>query len=210
MKQQRFSIVVAMDANHGIGDGARMFWKLAEELSYFQRLTVGKGNNAVIMGRKTWDSLPSKPLPNRMNIVLTRNYSWLQDGAKAFGSLNEALTWLGFIQVAANIHQVFVIGGGQVYKEALRHPMLETIYITQLFAKVTPTLPITFPEVDEKTFRQHYCSAIQMEQDRVSGKLVCYQYFIYTRKQQWSKVWCFAVCLLVILAVFLALVNRQS
>lgn len=143
-----FSIIAAVDQNMGIGKDGALPWYLPEDLKYFSRitkLTETPGlENAVIMGRKTWDALPIKfkPLPGRINVVLSRNEDLdLPEGVLLFGSLDEALTALS---TSNKIDQIFVIGGGQIYEEAILHIELERIYLTRIEADFD--CDVFFPE----------------------------------------------------------------
>ncbi len=105
----KITIIAAMDKNNGIGYKGKLPWKSLEDLEFFKTVTTG---HTVIMGRNTWDSLPSavQPLPNRENIVVT---SQPLKGAKRADSLSQA------IALADPNAQIFIIGGAQLYKEAL-------------------------------------------------------------------------------------------
>ncbi|NQX26639.1 dihydrofolate reductase [Microbacteriaceae bacterium VKM Ac-2854] len=94
-----------------IGDAGTIPWHVPEDFAHFKRATLG---SAVIMGRRTWDSLPdrARPLPDRRNIVVSRNAGWHADGAERAGSLAEALQLAGAAPV-------WVIGGGELYREAI-------------------------------------------------------------------------------------------
>jgi dihydrofolate reductase len=107
-------LVYARAANGVIGKGGVMPWHLPEDLAHFKQLTLGC---PVIMGRKTWESLPPRfrPLPSRRNIVVTRNAGWVATGAERAGSLQEALASV------AGEARVWVIGGGEIYAQALPH-----------------------------------------------------------------------------------------
>jgi dihydrofolate reductase len=126
-----FSIIVAMDEKGGIGKDGDLPWKLSADMKYFRETTTGKGSNAVIMGRKTWDSIPEKyrPLPGRKNIVLSRQADFsLPEGTGLAHSLDEALG------LAADSDEVFVIGGGSLYQEALKHGDCNAIFLTAVHA----------------------------------------------------------------------------
>ncbi len=131
-----FSIIVALDQKNGIGKAGALPWQIPADLKYFAQTTSqtedqGK-QNAIIMGRKTWDSLPSdkKPLQNRINVVLSRNPNLeLPAGVLQFGGLNEALLAL---HTSPRVEQAFVIGGASLYQEAVLHEMLDKIYITKI------------------------------------------------------------------------------
>lgn len=108
----RLHLILARAANGVIGRDNRMPWHLPEDLAHFKRTTLGC---PVIMGRKTWDSLPPRfrPLPGRPNIVLSRDAAWAAEGAQRADSLDAALT------LCADQPDVWVIGGAQIYAQAL-------------------------------------------------------------------------------------------
>jgi dihydrofolate reductase len=110
MERAMITLVLAMAENGVIGKDGAIPWRIADDLKRFKRLTVGK---TVVMGRKTWDSLPRKPLPERINIVVTRQAGWNAEGAVTAASLEDALAQ------ANDAADVMVIGGGEIYREAL-------------------------------------------------------------------------------------------
>jgi dihydrofolate reductase len=112
------TLVLAMAKNGVIGRAGAIPWRIPDDLKRFKQLTLGK---PVVMGRKTWDSLPKKPLPGRDNIVVTRQSGWSADGATVTQSLDQALAGPG---------NVSVIGGGEIYREALAHA--ERIELTEV------------------------------------------------------------------------------
>jgi dihydrofolate reductase len=122
-QQPRLLVVAAVAANGVIGHDNRLLWRLPEDLRHFRALTMG---HPVIMGRKTWDSLPAKfrPLPGRRNLVVTRHAAWQAEGAEPVSSLDEALARL------ASSPQAFVIGGGELYALAL--PRADELHLTEL------------------------------------------------------------------------------
>ena len=119
----RLHLIYARAANGVIGANGTLPWHLPEDLAHFKRTTLGC---PVIMGRKTWDSLPSKfrPLPGRTNIVVTRQENWKENGAQSASNLREALQ---FCEQSAD---VWVIGGAQLY--ALAEPMAQTAVVTEI------------------------------------------------------------------------------
>lgn len=128
-----FDLVVAMDAKRGIGKNNALPWKLSGDLSYFRTLTsrtsIAGKRNAVIMGRKTWESLPPKvrPLKDRLNVIVSRNPNFqAEGGALCASSLASALE----ICQQPDIENIFVIGGAEIYKEALKHPSLFYLHVT--------------------------------------------------------------------------------
>jgi dihydrofolate reductase len=114
----RISLIVAMSQNRVIGRGGRLPWRLAADLRRFKRLTMG---HHLIMGRKTHESI-GRTLPGRISIVISRQADFAPPGVVAVDSLDEALA------TAAGDPEVFVIGGGEVYQQAL--PMVDRVYLT--------------------------------------------------------------------------------
>ena len=132
----KVSIIAAMDKKRGIGKDNKIPWHIPEDLKRFKALTSG---HPIIMGRKTWDSLPLKPLPKRVNIVVTRNpdFSFARPGLAKLdvgGSLEEA------VEIAKNAaasaegfgepKEVFIIGGGQIYEQAIKKGLVDKLYLT--------------------------------------------------------------------------------
>ncbi len=117
---RRVALIAAVARNGIIGAGNRLPWHLPEDLSHFRTLTSG---HTVIMGRKTWESI-GKPLPNRQNIVVSRQAGLCLDGASVAHSLEEALA------MAVRPDPVFVIGGEALYRAAL--PLAVLLYLTEI------------------------------------------------------------------------------
>lgn len=162
----RFAIVVAADEADGIGKDGTLPWRLGGDLAQFRQVTTVTSApglmNAVIMGRRTWDSLPDRfrPLPDRLNVVLTRNRSLaLPEGVHGAGTLDEALDAL---HATPGIGQLFVIGGGAIYREALAHRDLDAVYLTRVHA--TFECDTRFAGVPERLTRRSQ-SALQREGD---------------------------------------------
>lgn len=131
----KFNIIVAVDEKLGIGKNNALPWRLPADLKFFKQITMkaesGK-RNAVIMGRKTWDSLPAKakPLPGRLNIIVSRQEALdLPEGCLLAGSLDAALSFCNQDQLS----EVFLIGGAQLFETGLTHPELKTVYLTEIY-----------------------------------------------------------------------------
>jgi dihydrofolate reductase len=139
------SLIAAMSENRVIGSDNRLPWHLPEDLKRFRALTRG---HPVIMGRKTWDSIGGKPLPQRDNIVLTRQPGFAAPGARVFSSLNAALEDLRNSLPADA--EVFVIGGAEIYRLAL--PIADRIYLTVVHRTVAGDA--FFPEVPAARFKE--------------------------------------------------------
>lgn len=144
-----FSIIAAADAKMGIGLHGKMPWHLPLDLAHFNKITRGNGKNAVIMGRLTWESLPEehRPLKNRRNIVITRNAAYiLPAGVLKAASLEEALA----AAAESNAEETFVIGGAQIFYDAVRHPACAKIYLTEILGDFY--CDAFFPQIDPSKF----------------------------------------------------------
>jgi len=123
--ETKISLIAALSSrDHGIGMQGKLLWNIPEDLKRFKKLTDG---HPVIMGRKTWESLPEKfrPLPNRTNIIITRNPSYKALGGTVSRSLEDALA---IAAEAPESSEIFIIGGGEIYTEAL--PLVSRLYLT--------------------------------------------------------------------------------
>ncbi|EJL79174.1 dihydrofolate reductase [Variovorax sp. CF313] len=126
MSKPRVNLIFARAANGVIGANNTIPWHIPEDMAHFKQQTVGA---PVIMGRKTWDSLPPRfrPLPGRQNIVVTRQPGWQADGALRAGSLQEALS---LCESSSKADAVWVIGGAQIYAEA--EPLAQRAVVTEV------------------------------------------------------------------------------
>ena len=115
------SIIVAADENNTIGKDNDLIWHLPDDLKFFKQKTSG---HAIIMGRKTFESV-GKPLPNRVNIIITRDTSFKPEGCIVVHSLTDALT-----EAAKTDENPFIVGGEQIYRLAL--PLTDVIYLTRV------------------------------------------------------------------------------
>ena len=162
-----FSIIVAVDAKLGIGQKGTLPWQLSADLKHFKEITTGVSDpnkvNAVIMGRKTWDSLPEKfrPLPNRVNIVISRNASLkLAAGVELALDLAEAFHIIEK-RVKSAVEKVFVIGGGQIFAEAIGSAACQRLYLTRL--KNNFNCDTFFPSFS-KDFKLDFSSSVFVDQ----------------------------------------------
>ena len=121
----KLGLIFARARNGVIGKDGGLPWHLPEDLAHFKQVTMG---SPVIMGRKTWDSLPSRfrPLPGRSNIVVTRQADWQAEGARRAGSLAEA------VALCSGHDRAWVIGGAEIYAQAL--PMADCAEVTEIDA----------------------------------------------------------------------------
>jgi dihydrofolate reductase len=159
------SIIVAVAENMGIGKNNDLLWHLPEDLKRFKRLTTGK---SVIMGKKTWESLPRRPLPGRKNIVITDDKSEVIEGSVTAYSINDA------VEKCAGDGETFIIGGGSIYRQFMS--IADRLYITHVH-KVADA-DIFFPEIDLKIWK-----VAEKEETQISGTDgITYTNVIYERK----------------------------
>lgn len=137
--------VVCVDANYGIGSKNNLLVHIPEDMKRFKEIT---SNGSVIVGRKTYESLPKKPLPDRTNIILTRKAKKkpkLQKDGTIHSNMKYIQAWLSTQEVIKENNGIFVIGGGQIYKELL--PFCERIYITKVLHSFD-NVDTYFPNID--------------------------------------------------------------
>lgn len=123
----KVALIVAMDLERGIGRNNDLMWHLPKDMRFFKETTTG---HIVVMGRKNFESIPEKyrPLPNRENVVLTRNTSYEAENCQIFHSLADCLA---FYQNEEE-RTVFIIGGGEIYKQSLDFNCIDEMYITHV------------------------------------------------------------------------------
>ena len=133
------NIVVAVDTKNGIGKDGELPWDLTGDLKHFREVTSTtrspKKKNVVVMGRKTWDSIPGeyRPLPERTNVVLTKNIGVrFPEGVLKADSFDQVMKMANNDKLKNIIETIFVIGGQQVYEEAIKYPECEKLYITHV------------------------------------------------------------------------------
>jgi dihydrofolate reductase len=137
----KISIIVAVAENGVIGAGNQLIWHLPEDLKNFKRLTTG---HHIIMGRKTYESI-GRPLPNRVNVIVTRNRDYEQERCLFASSLEQA------VNISDNGYETesFIIGGGEIYRQAL--PLADKIYLTRVHQSFEGD--VYFPELDENEWK---------------------------------------------------------
>ena len=142
------SIIVAVAENYAIGKKGDLLCHLPEDLKHFKRITSGK---TVLMGERTFFSLPKHPLPNRRNIVLTDVPGKTFEGAESVYSLEEAVKVSQQPTADGQSEEIFVIGGGMVYRQML--PLADKLYITHIHHS-WPDADTFFPEIDPSVWKQ--------------------------------------------------------
>lgn len=157
-----FSIIVAVDKNFGIGKNGVLPWTLPGEIKHFKEVTTRDYNgrtNVVIMGRKTWESLPSsfRPLPKRINVVLTReDKTSLPLDVLKCSSLDNAFQLIEKGPLQNQVGKVFVIGGAELFKKAIAFDTCREIFLTKLDQEFIcdtffPSLPASFVCVEQSS-----------------------------------------------------------
>lgn len=140
------AIVVAVAENGVIGKGNALPWRLPGDLRYFKELTMG---HPIIMGRKTYDSI-GRPLPGRVNIVVTGNTAWRAEGALVAPDLEQAIELARKNAVALGVKRAMLVGGATLYSQAL--PQCGRLYITEVHAEVGGN--VYFPPFDRALWRE--------------------------------------------------------
>lgn len=164
MNNSELAMIAAVGPDLELGSKGDLIWHIPDDLKNFKRLTTG---HPVIMGRKTWESLPKRPLPGRLNIVLTRNPE-LAQGAIAVSSPEEAL------EICGETEFPFVIGGQQIYR--LFEPYATMLFITEVDATTEKEVDAWFPE-----YRDNW----QLEEAsgwKADSKGIKYQFQKWTRE----------------------------
>jgi len=133
------TMIAAVGRNGVIGDGLTMPWHLPEDLRFFKRTTMG---HPMVMGRRTYDSMGT--LPGRRSIVVTRQRDWTAPGVEVTHSLPEALA------LVADAHEVFVVGGGEIYRQAM--PYADRLLVTEIDR--SPEGSVTFPAIDPEVWAE--------------------------------------------------------
>ncbi len=164
--KKHISIIVAVAENNAIGKGNKLLWHISDDLKRFKRLTTG---HHVVMGKKTYESLPVKPLPNRTNVVISDIEGELIKGCEMAYSIEEA------IEKCADNEESFIIGGGSVYSQFL--PFADKLYITKVHKAFNADT--FFPEIDENEWK-----LIEREDAEPDGKNdFSFSYLTYVRRK---------------------------
>lgn len=152
-----FTIIAAMDKNRGIGKDNKMPWHLSADLKHFAKTSKG---GAVIMGRKTWESIPDKwrPFGERLNIVLSHNRDYkLPEGVLLADSLEQALKLAE--QNQQPVKEAFVIGGANLFAQAITHPACTKLILTEIQGEYKvdsrfPEIPARFQKTEESELQE--------------------------------------------------------
>lgn len=167
----KVQLIVAMDNERGIGKNNDLMWHLPADMKFFKETTVG---HIVVMGRKNFDSIPERfrPLVDRENVVLTRNTDYLAENCQVFHSLEACLK--AYENESDRI--VFIIGGGQIYEQALALNCIDELYITHV--DHVYGADTFFPEIDEN----NWDSSVVFSHEADEKNAVAFQVKHYTKK----------------------------
>ena len=167
----KMAMIVAMDEDGFIGRGNQLPWKLASDMARFKVLTEGDGFNSVIMGRKTWDSLPDafRPLPERVNIVMSRDTKWQTKGAETALYIGRAIE----LAYAEGSDEGWVIGGAQVYELFLER--VDEIHLTTVHTSGSGE--VKFPEWDRGEWSEEVVGRVESDEHNEHAST----YSIWTR-----------------------------
>ncbi|MFG3693821.1 dihydrofolate reductase [Stutzerimonas stutzeri] len=161
------AMIAALADNHVIGLDNRMPWHLPADLKHFKAMTLGK---PIIMGRKTWDSL-GRPLPGRLNLVVSRQPDLQLEGAETFTDLDSALTRAEQWAREQGVDQLMLIGGAQLYAQAL--PQAQRLYLTRIEA--SPEGDAFFPDYDQAEWERVDSQAHPAEGDAPAYRFETWQ-----------------------------------
>lgn len=139
-KNMNISIIVSISENNAIGKDNKLLWHLGDDLKRFKKLTK---NKVIIMGQKTYESLPIKPLPKRINIVITDDYDISYDGCIMAYGINDSIEKANYW---SKEDEIFVIGGGSIYKQFF--DLSDKLYITKVYEKFDADT--FFPEINDE------------------------------------------------------------
>lgn len=158
----KVALIVAIDNERGIGKNNDLMWHLPADMQFFKTTTSG---HIVVTGRKNYDSIPERfrPLPNRENAVLTRNSHYEAPGANLFSSLDDCLKHYQ----NETARTVFIIGGGQIYKEALAANLVDEMFITHV--QGTFGADTFFPEIDLEVWKSEIVLSHAIDEKHAYG-----------------------------------------
>ena len=162
------SAIVAVDEDWGIGFNGELLEKIPEDMKFFKDLTTG---HTVVMGRKTWDSLPKKPLPERTNIIISNKGNLLLENGAIRLKLDDLLSGIAYFE-----DDIFVIGGGQIYKELL--PFCDRVYVTKIYTS-HENVDTYFPNLDEPE-EWNTWKVVHQSKTKIYNNIL-YQFWTYDR-----------------------------
>jgi dihydrofolate reductase len=168
-KTARIVLIAAIGKNNELGKNNDLMWRLKSDMAFFKRTTL---HHRVIMGRKSWESLPIKfrPLPNRINAVISRDESFRLEGALTFQTVEEAIS----DAKNATDSTAFIIGGGQIYAHCLQANLVDEMYLTHVEATFADA-DVFFPAISANKWKQETIETFEANEDNeYAGRIVHY------------------------------------
>jgi len=176
-----YNIIVAVDSENGIGKEGGLPWHLQGDMKHFKHITCAVSSpdkqNLVIMGRRTWESIPEKfrPLPNRLNMVLTSNRDLeFPHGVLSVESFDQAIEIASNNDVTPLYENIYIIGGGQIYSQALKNDLCQKIYMTHILKSFE--CDTFFPQINA----QFSCTS---KSENFEENLISYNFVEYQRNK---------------------------
>ena len=163
-------LIAAIGKNQELGRNNDLLWRLKSDMQFFKTLTSG---HWVIMGRKSWESLPPRfrPLPNRTNAVVSRNADFSAEGAHVFSNLQSAIDEARTTQA----EKIFIIGGAQIYRQALEENVVDEMYLTHVEGSFGDA-DVFFPKIENADWKIEKLGRFEMdESNEFSGTFFHYQ-----------------------------------
>ena len=155
----KIAMIVSMDRDRCIGRGNGLPWRLSSDIARFKRLTEADGFNSVVMGRRTWESLPDpfRPLPERVNIVMSRDTDWEDEGSITALYIGRAIE----IAFSEGSDECWIIGGAQIYEMFIDR--VEEIHVTEVHTNGSGD--VFFPEWDRTLWSQEIIETVEADSD---------------------------------------------
>ena len=163
-------LIAAIGKNNELGKNNDLLWRLKSDMNFFKSTTSG---HWVIMGRKSWESLPARfrPLPHRVNCVVSRNTEFQAEGAHLFSSLHSAIEKA----LESGAEKAFIIGGAQIYREALADGLVNEMYLTHVDAAFEDA-DVFFPTIDDDAWEKQEVGHFESdENNEFSGSFFHYR-----------------------------------
>ena len=163
-------LIAAIGKNNELGKNNDLLWRLKSDMNFFKSTTSG---HCVIMGRKSWESLPVRfrPLPNRVNYVVSRNPDFHAEGAPVFSTLTLAIAKA----LSEGAEKIFVIGGAQIYNQSLEENLIDEMYLTAVDGSF-PDADVFFPVIEQSTWEIQEIGHFEAdEHNEFSGRFFHYR-----------------------------------
>ena len=166
MDNVRISLVAAQAANRGIGLRGGLLFRLKQDMAHFRTVTRGK---PVVMGRKTWESLPKRPLPGRPNLVVTRQSDFMAPDAYVYADVAVAIAAARAMVARLGVGEACVVGGAELYAAAL--PMADVLWLTDVEADVEAD--VFFPAFDRSVWREVSARRVEKGEGEEAAYVIC-------------------------------------